>query len=78
MEIKDYLKGEIYYDEAGQMVFCKKSNGNSQLICDIRGWGDIQYLFKLPDGKLDVKKGMEFQDSIGMFIAEAIKEKLEK
>jgi hypothetical protein len=74
MTIKEYLNGNIYYEPAGQMIFCNKKKEDSLIlnIGSVRGWGEIQYLFK------DKQDAAKFQDELGVFIAEAIKEKLEK
>lgn len=75
MSIKEYLDGEIYYDNNGQMIFCNKGKeGQSHLldISSVRGWGEIQHLFP------DMNKAAKFQDELGEFIAQAIREKLAK
>jgi hypothetical protein len=75
MTIKEYLKGTIHYEPAGQMIFCNKEEMGDSLfltIGDVRGWGQIQYLFP------NLNKAAKFQDELGEFIAEAIREKLEK
>ena len=56
------IKGPVRYDKHGQMIF----DSNSNLICDIRGWGRIQYMSN-PEEK---------QDGLGKFIADAINEKI--
>lgn len=70
-KIKQWLGDNIIYDACGQMIFAVRENGHQEIIADIRGWGAIQNLF--PD---DYEKAAEFQDALGEFIAEAIKEKV--
>jgi hypothetical protein len=48
------------------------------MIGEVRGWGAIQNLFKNKDGSIDFKKAEDFQDSLGVWIADAIQQKLEK
>jgi hypothetical protein len=75
MTIKEYLKGRVYYEPGGQIIFCGKGkfgDGHILDIADVRGWGEIQHLFE------DQQKCIDFQDGIGEFIAQAIREKLEK
>lgn len=51
-----------------QHIMGKITDAESHMICDIRGWGRLQYM----------EKGEELQDKIGDFIADAINEKLDK
>ena len=60
--MENIIKYPVIYDEFGQKIFDTDSN----MICDIRGWGHIQYLDN-PEKK---------QDDMGQFIADAINEKL--
>lgn len=66
----EFIGDKVTYDKAGQMIFANK-NGKQQLLVDIRGWGAIQNLFNL-----DMKAAAEFQDKLGLWIADAINEKL--
>ena len=70
MTVKKWLK-DVYYDQQGQMIFSIK-DGHCQMIADIRGWGAIQHLFD------ESVKAENFQDEVGQFIVDAIKEKLNK
>ena len=72
MKITDFIKGKVWYDYHGQMIFCKDEKVGDQLILDIRGWGAIQHLFK------SEKEAAEFQDKLGNWYAEAINEKIER
>jgi hypothetical protein len=75
--ISDFV-GTAKYDQMGQMIFGVQSDGNNQLLADLRGWGAIQNLFKTKGGQIDVKKAEEFQDNLGQWIVDAINEKLER
>lgn len=75
-KIKDFIGIKARYEDAGQMIFGENAKGELQLIADVRGWGAIQNLFKNPDGTIKEEAAMNFQDSVGAFIAEAITEKL--
>lgn len=68
MTIKKYLEGSIRYDEEYGHVVAGAKN-----ICMIRGWSEI--MEKMGG---DVAKTYDFQLELGRFVAEAIKEKLEK
>lgn len=71
-EIAKWFRDEVYYDPDGVSVFAHtRKNDQVQLVLDVRGWGAIQNLF---NHNLD--KAAKFQDKVGVFIAEAINEKL--
>lgn len=63
--------GKAQYDQEGQLIWGNKSGG-LQMLCEVRGWGAIQHLFKSQE------EAGKFQDYMGQFIAEAINEKIEK
>lgn len=64
---------DVYYDEWGTHIWNRvDKEGGSQLIADIRGWGRLQNEFKTEE------EAIEFQDSVGQFIVEAIREKIER
>lgn len=72
MTIKQWLSN-VYYDEWGTHIWNKEdTDGGSQLVADIRGWGRIQNEFKTEE------EAAQFQDEVGKFIVEAIREKIEK
>lgn len=71
MTIEKWLKN-VYYDKFGQYLWSKQDDESSQMIGKVRGWGTIQYEFK---SGLDAEK---FQDEVGEFIAQAIREKVER
>ena len=73
-QIKGWFKDGVKYDKDGAIIWTiEKSEKCDYLhrIADIRGWGEIQNLFKL-----DMNKAAEFQDAVGEFIVDAINEKL--
>jgi hypothetical protein len=70
MTIEKWLSN-VYYDEYGTHIWNKEdANGGSQLVADVRGWGRLQNEFKTEE------EAAKFQDEIGRFIAEAVREKL--
>ena len=76
MTIKEWFKSGVQYDSEGTQIWAiEKTNDADYLhhVADVRGWGELQNLFKL-----DIDKAAEFQDKVGKFIAEAINEKLER
>lgn len=76
--VLDWLKN-VYYDSMGTHIWAKQTEGH-QLVAqvkdfkflDIRGWGAIQQLFP------DLESAEKFQDEIGEFVAQAIREKIER
>jgi hypothetical protein len=71
MTIEKWLKN-VYYDKFGQYFFSKQDLGGSQMIGEVRGWGALQYEFKTEE------EAENFQDEVGEFIAQAIREKVER
>jgi len=71
MTIKEWLSN-VYYDEWGTHIWNKEKDGGSQLVVDVRGWGRIQNEFKTQE------EAAKFQDEVGKFIVEAIKEKIQR
>ena len=78
MTPKQFIGDKAVYDKFGQKIWAIDKKGVQQMLCDLRGWGAIQNLFKLKDGSLDGNKADTFQDELGQFIADAINEKLNK
>lgn len=79
MTIKQWLS-DVYYDEWGTHIWNKEKDGGSQLIADVRGWGRIQNEFKTSNKTPQeyTQEAAKFQDEVGRFIAEAIKEKIQR
>jgi hypothetical protein len=71
MTIKKWLK-DVYYDKYGQYLWSKDSEGDSQMIGKIRGWGTLQNEFS------NLDNASIFQDEVGKFIADAINEKVQR
>jgi hypothetical protein len=70
MTIEQWLS-DVYQDTwMGKNIYNKETDGSSQIIAEIRGWGAIQYLFKTKE------EAEQFQDEVGKFIVEAIREKI--
>lgn len=76
MEIKDWLIGGVAFDKDDNDIFtigCDSYFGTPNLICSIRGWARISNITET-NGEVAV----DFFDSVGQFIANAINEKLER
>ena len=71
MTIEKWLSN-VYYDEWGTHIWNKEEDGGSQLVADVRGWGRIQNEFKTQE------EAAKFQDEVGKFIVEAIREKIQR
>ena len=71
MNIEQWLSN-VKYDADGQHLWNVSSNGEHQLIGEIRGWGRLQHEF------LTIEEASKFQDDVGKFIADAINEKINK
>lgn len=69
MTIEKWLE-DVHYDNLGTCIWNREKDGGNQMIADIRGWGAIQNEFKTNE------EAEKFQDEVGEFIVEAIKEKL--
>ena len=72
MTVEKWLS-DVYYDEFGQYLWNRVTKeGGSQMIGEVRGWGALQQEFAT------IEEAAQFQDEVGKFIAEAIKEKIER
>lgn len=72
MTIEKWLS-DVYYDEFGQHLWNRlENNGGSQMIGEVRGWGAMQQEFKTQE------EAAKFQDEVGEFIAQAIREKIQR
>ena len=71
MTIEKWLS-DVYYDEYGTHVWNKEQDGGNQLVADIRGWGRLQNEFSTQE------QAEQFQNEVGEFIVQAIKEKILK
>jgi hypothetical protein len=71
MTIEKWLS-DVYYDEYGTHIWNKEQDGGNQLVADIRGWGRLQNEFSTQE------EAEKFQNEVGEFIVQAIKEKILK
>ena len=71
MKINEWLS-DVYYDEWGTHIWNRVDGEGSQLVADIRGWGSLHHLFETSE------EAEAFQDEVGKFIVEAIREKIER
>ena len=71
MNIKQWLS-DVYYDEDGTHIWNREGSGWLQMVAEVRGWGRIHNEFKTEEEAVD------FQDEVGKFIAEAIREKIKR
>ena len=70
MTIEKWLS-DVYYDEYGTHIWNREDkDGGSQLVAEIRGWGRLQNEFPT------LKESEKFQDEVGEFIVQAIREKI--
>ena len=70
MTIEKWL-ADVYYDEYGTHIWNREDkDGGSQLVAEIRGWGRLQNEFPT------LKESEKFQDEVGEFIVQAIREKI--
>ena len=71
MTIEKWLSN-VYYDaEAGTYIWNEDEKGELQMIASVRGWGTLQYHFETDEAAV-------FQDKVGEFIAQAIREKVKR
>lgn len=73
LTIQEYFEGELYYDDYGAKIFLETPSGKNEHIADVRGFGRISKHFNYSD-----RKAIPFQDKVGEFIAEAIREKIKR
>jgi hypothetical protein len=78
MKVTDFIGVKATYDEYGQYIWGVDKDGGLQKIADLRGWGAIQNLFKTKGGLIDEEKAVSFQDELGIWLVDAINEKLER
>jgi len=75
MKPTDFINGTVTYDRDGQYLWINNQDG-IQMLATLRGWGRIQNMFAVGDGKIDMDAAAKFQDEVGQFVADAINEKL--
>lgn len=78
MTVEQFIGTKVVADpESGGVYIMGNSLGYYHPICEVRGWGAIQQLFRGKEGKIDVEKAEMFQDELGKYIADAINQKLQ-
>jgi len=70
MQIEEYLQG-VQYDENLGAIVVERAGYGTQNVADIRGYGYLEKIAKLPNVN-------EFQDNVGIFIVQSVKEKIER
>lgn len=68
MTVQEYLK-DVEYNQEGGFIAVERDGYGTQNIADIRGYGYLDKVLKLPNMS-------EFQDKVGEFIVQAIREKI--
>jgi hypothetical protein len=72
MTIQQWLSN-VYYDKFFIMILNKECEDCPiQIVAEVRGWGRLQNEFETKD------EAAKFQDEVGEFIVEAIREKIER
>ena len=72
MTIQKWLSDVEYDQYGGTYIWNKEKDGSVEMIATIRGWGALQHEFKTQE------EAGKFQDEVGEFIAQAIREKVER
>ena len=73
-DVKDFLNGEVIFDPNSQYFWVVDPVRGPKIFCELRGWGSIEVMFR-DKSQADA---INYQDSLGRWIAEAINEKLER
>lgn len=71
MTIKEWLSN-VKYDKFGTYIWNTEEDGGNQMVAEVRGWGALQNEFKTE------QEAGKFQDEVGEFIVQAIREKVER
>jgi hypothetical protein len=73
MTIEKWLS-DVYQDSlvGGNKIWNKEQDGGSQLVAELRGWGALLKEFET------MTESEKFQNEVGEFIVQAIKEKILK
>jgi hypothetical protein len=77
-KIIEFLGVRVEYDKEGQFIWCIDKNEGHQKLADLRGWGAIQNLFINKDQSIDLDAAANFQDELGLWIVDAINDKLKQ
>jgi hypothetical protein len=72
MTIQKWLSNVKYDKFGGTYIWNIDENGGSDMVATVRGWGALQHEFKTQE------EAGKFQDEVGEFIAQAIREKIKR
>jgi hypothetical protein len=72
MTIEKWLSNVHYDIDGGTYIWSKDKNGELQMVASVRGWGALRHEFEIQE------EAGKFQDEVGEFIAQAIREKVER
>lgn len=72
MTIQKWLKNVKYDQYGGTYIWSEDEKGGLEMVATVRGWGALQQDFKTEE------QAAKFQDEVGEFIAQAIREKIER
>ena len=72
MKIEKWLSNVEYDQYGGTYIWNKEKDDSVEMVATIRGWGALQNEFKTQE------EAGKFQDEVGEFIAQAIREKVER
>lgn len=72
MKPEDFITSGVFYEPNCQYIMFKSPEGIERTLLELRGWGAIQNLFKIGDGKIDLESAARFQDELGHYVANLI------
>lgn len=72
MKPENFITSEVFYEPNCQYLMFKSPEGIERTLLELRGWGAIQNLFKIGDGKVDLESAVRFQDELGHYVANLI------
>lgn len=71
-----FIGDDVTLDEYQGLIIWGGTPDDQQRIADVRGWGKIMNMFRNPDNSTNMEDSEKFQDNLGQFIVDAIKEKV--
>ena len=78
-DILRFIGKKVSYNTFGDECFWGfKADGSEQMIAELRGNGAIRKLFLDPDRNFNKDKENQFKTKLGIFIQEAINEKIDR
>ena len=72
MTIQKWLKNVKYDQYGGTYIWSEDEKEGCEMVATVRGWGALQRVFKTEE------EAAKFQDEVGEFITQAIREKVER